>query len=208
MESKQQRFIQYAAEFAKANAVHIWLGGSFQKGNATPYSDVDISVLGDVSAVRRLIYGYGKPVFLSHTTNPPGILIVIYEDGVAVDLEIVKTIRFPETEFFHTEEIKSIEYKRDESAFRELVLRDDEPYQISRLFHRSLSKYLSGKRDIGISVANEIAAFLSEEDVQSPMYYKSRIEEMLDAFSTQYTISNEYETILRSMIGRKSEIGV
>ncbi|MBR6365941.1 MAG: nucleotidyltransferase domain-containing protein [Lachnospiraceae bacterium] len=30
------------AEFATENEIHIWLCGSFQKGTASPYSDVDI----------------------------------------------------------------------------------------------------------------------------------------------------------------------
>ncbi|MBO4766953.1 MAG: nucleotidyltransferase domain-containing protein [Lachnospiraceae bacterium] len=46
------KYIRYAAEFAAANATHIRLGGSFQKGTASPYSDVDISVSGDVRHVK------------------------------------------------------------------------------------------------------------------------------------------------------------
>ena len=48
----QEKYIRYAAEFAAANAIHIRLGGSFQKGTASPYSDVDISVSGDVRHVK------------------------------------------------------------------------------------------------------------------------------------------------------------
>ena len=92
MKGNQQRYIQYLSEFAKENKVHIWLGGSFLKGNATAYSDVDISVCCKAEQAKQLIYGYGDPVFLSRTSNPMGILIVIYEDGVSVDLEIVKSI--------------------------------------------------------------------------------------------------------------------
>lgn len=86
----QEKYIRYIAEFAAENKIHIRLGGSFQKGTATPYSDVDISAEGDEAQVKRLIYGYGQPVFLSHTTNPMGILVVIYADGVQVDLEVVR----------------------------------------------------------------------------------------------------------------------
>ena len=34
-------------------------------------------------------------------------------------------------------------------------------YQASRLFHRSLIKFLSGKQDISVNIANEIAGFIN-----------------------------------------------
>ncbi len=48
----QQGYIQYIREFAGRHNIHIWLKGSFQKGNATPYSDVDIIVCGE-SVLRK-----------------------------------------------------------------------------------------------------------------------------------------------------------
>lgn len=200
MESNQWKFIRYISDFAVANATHIWLGGSFRKGTATLYSDVDISVYGDSDRVKQLIYGYGNPVFLSRTSNPPGILVVVYEDGVAVDLEVVRSIDISGTEYFHKEDIKQREYQRDETAFRDVVSRDDEPYQVSRLFHRSLCKYLSGKKELGVSVANEIAAFMEEEETVSQIDYSSRIKEMAVAFSKRYPMEEAYEKILRDMI--------
>lgn len=46
MKTNQQEFIRYISAFARENKIHIWLGGSFLKGIATLYSDVDISILG------------------------------------------------------------------------------------------------------------------------------------------------------------------
>ena len=200
MQSNQLKFIRYISGFAVANATHIWLGGSFRKGTATPYSDVDISVYGDPERVKQLIYGYGNPVFLSRTSNPPGILVVVYEDGVAVDLEVVRSIEISGAEYFHREDIKQREYQRDENAFRDVVQRDDEPYQVSRLFHRSLCKYLSGKKELGVSVANEIAAFLGGKAIVSELDYSSRIKEMAVTFSKRYPMEEAYERILRDMI--------
>ena len=65
---KQREYIEYVSEYAEAHGKHIWLGGSFLRGNPTPY-------------------------------------------------------------------------------------------QTARLFHRSLIKYLGGKQELGVSVANEIASF-------------------------------------------------
>jgi len=78
----QREYIEYVRKFAEAHGKHIWLGGSFLRGNPTPYSDVDISAVLDKDSLRTFIYGYGEPVYLSYTTNPKGIIIVIYEDGI------------------------------------------------------------------------------------------------------------------------------
>ncbi len=196
----QEKYIRYAAEFAAANATHIRLCGSFQKGTASPYSDVDISVSGDTAQVKQLIYGYGKPVFLSHTTNPLGILIVIYEDGVQVDLEVVSDVMATGEGYFHTDDIGAVKLVRNETIFRELVPRDDEPYQISRLFHRSLIKYLSGKEDAGVSVGNEIAAFLQFGEKLSKENYRDGMRKLLDRFSAAYPMEKAYEGLLRQML--------
>ena len=200
MKGNQQRYIQYLSEFAKENKVHIWLGGSFLKGNATAYSDVDISVCCKAEQAKQLIYGYGDPVFLSRTSNPMGILIVIYEDGVSVDLEIVKSIEKTGVDFFHQEDIKVFDYKRDEDIYKEIVMRDDKPYQVSRLFHRSLIKYLSGKEDIGISIANEIATFLEIADCIDQSNYMKEIRLLLDDFSKLYPLEKEYAKLLEEII--------
>lgn len=197
----QEKYIRYIAEFAAENKIHIRLGGSFQKGTATPYSDVDISVEGDASQVKRLIYGYGQPVFLSHTTNPMGILVVIYADGVQVDLEVVRDFGAAGTGYFHSDDIGAVELSRNETIFRELVLRDDEPYQVSRLFHRSLIKYLSGKEDVGVSIANEIVDFLQTGEVITKENYRDAIWKLLDRFSAEYPMEKEYEQLLRKMPG-------
>ena len=103
MKNNQQQYIEYVKQFAEKSKSHIWLGGSFLHGDATPFSDVDISVLGNCNTVNELIYAYGKPVYISYTHNPSGIVIVIYEDGVAVDLEIIE--KMPKAKFDETVEL-------------------------------------------------------------------------------------------------------
>ena len=34
---KQREYIEYVSEYAEAHGKHIWLGGSFLRGNPTPY---------------------------------------------------------------------------------------------------------------------------------------------------------------------------
>ena len=67
----------------------------FSKGTATEFSDIDIYINTDnPSVVYNFIYGYGRPIYISQTLNPRGILIVIYENGVAVIDGIATDIRW------------------------------------------------------------------------------------------------------------------
>ncbi len=67
-------------------------------------------------------------------------------------------------------------------------------------FHRSLIKYLSGKEDIGISIANEIAAFLETADCIDRSNYMKGIRRLLDDFSKRYPLEEEYAILLEEFI--------
>ncbi len=162
MNSNQRKYIEYVRDYSQTTRTHIWLGGSFLHGNPTPFSDVDISAYTGLDALKTFIYGYGDPIYMSYTSNPEGIIIVIYEDGVAVDLEAIESVDVTDNScFFHMENIKDRVFKRNSSISRVICHRNDLPYQIARLFHRSLIKYLAGKKEAGVSIANEIVAFLN-----------------------------------------------
>ena len=200
MKNNQQLYIEYVKRFAKENKIHIWLSGSFLDGTATVFSDVDISAFCSAENLNTLIYGYGKPVYISFTHKPLGILIVIYEDGVAVDLEIIEKIDITDSEFFHTDDIKLYDYSRNEKLCKEFSLRDDVYYQISRLFHRSLITYLSGKQDIGVSIANEVAEFINCNNVIDKANYRNSITDLLRVFNEQYQLPLEYFAILCKLV--------
>ena len=206
MKSNQQRYIDYIMEFAEKRKIHIWLGGSFRQGNATLFSDVDISAFCHAEELKDLIYGYVKPVYISCTHNPPGILIVIYEDGVAVDLETIESINAVDGEYFHTDDIKTCRYRRNEEICRAFVLRDDIPYQVSRLFHRSLIKFLSGKKDIGASVANEIVTITGSGELIDESDYPRRFAGLLESFHQRYPLPREYLDILRGLVKKLEEV--
>ena len=61
-------------------------------------------------------------------------------------------------------------------------------------------KYLSGKEDIGISIANEIAAFLESADCIDRSNYMKEIRWLLDFFSKLYPLEKEYAKLLEEMI--------
>lgn len=199
MEYNQQKYIEYVTRFAEKNKCHVWLGGSFLHCDATAFSDVDISAYCRYNDLIDLIYGYGKPAYISYTQKPLGILIVIYEDGVAVDLEIIEKIDVEDIDYFHKDDIKAYDYIRNEKMCRDLSIRCDIPYQVSRLFHRSLIKFLSGKKDVGVRTANEIAAFLNSGSYIDEESYKNRINDLLKCFDEQYPLPCGYFDILRRL---------
>ncbi len=200
MKNDQREYIAYVRAFAETNRDHIWLGGSFLRGNPTPFSDVDISAYMGVDSLRDFIYGYEKTVYISYTTNPEGIIIVIYEDGVAVDLEVIESVDVTDNDFFHVESIKNHEFRRNSSICREFCLRNDVPYQTARLFHRSLIKYLAGKKETGVSVANEIASFLGSGSSVTESNYKNGITSLIEDYHAKYPLDTEYRNLCLELI--------
>ena len=206
--NNQLKYIEYINEYAEKNKCHIWLGGSFLRGDATSLSDVDVSIYCDAAKLSDFINVYGTPVFISYTTNPVGILIIIYEDGVAVDLDIIDKIEVTNDKFFHLENIKELNFTRNEAICKELALRNDKPYQISRLFHRSLIKYISGKKDVGISIANEIVTYLNSNVHVNEKNYKNQLAHLLDEINDKYSLDERYYNILDKIFYKLDECGV
>jgi len=200
MESNQRKYIEYARNFAENGRYHIWLGGSFLRGNPTPFSDVDISALLEEDALRAFVFGYGDPIYISSTTNPEGIIIVIYGDGVAVDLEVIDSVDETGDGFFHLERIKDHEYHRNSSICREICQRNDLPHQTARLFHRSLIKYLAGKKETGVSVANEIADYLDSGLSVTESDYKNGIIRLIEQYHAMYPLDAEYHDLCLELI--------
>ena len=200
MMTDKRKYIEYAGNYAESSGNHIWLGGSFLRGNPTPFSDVDISACMDKESLREFIRGYGDPVYISYTTNPEGIIIVIYEDGVAVDLEVVESAEVTDNGFFHMENIKEYEYHRNSNICKEVCRRNDVPYQTARLFHRSLIKFLAGKTETGVSVANEISVFLSSNTSVTESNYKNGIMRLFGQYNDKYPLDTRYRSLCLELI--------
>lgn len=200
MMTDQRKYIEYAGNYAESSGNHIWLGGSFLRGNPTPFSDVDISACMDKESLREFIRGYGDPVYISYTTNPEGIIIVIYEDGVAVDLEVVESAEVTDNGFFHMENIKEYDYHRNSCICKEVCRRNDVPYQTARLFHRSLIKFLAGKTETGVSVANEISVFLGSNTSVTESNYKNGIMRLFGQYNDKYPLDTRYRSLCLELI--------
>jgi hypothetical protein len=71
---------------------------------------------------------------------------------------------------------------------------------MSRLFHRSLIKYLAGKKEAGISVANEIAAFLNSENLIKEENYKDIFVLLLENYKNKYKMDSEYSNLICDLV--------
>ena len=194
----QKSFLNYSERFATVNKINFLLGGSFAKGTATPFSDIDLYMFtGDKAALNKFIYGYGKPVYISQTINPKGIIIVIYENGIAVDLEIMKG-EISISDYFS---LKPQDYNTaeiDSEIADSIVICKDHLYSMSRLFHRSLIKYLSGKQEAGVSVLSEIADEL-QLVYDHNKTYKQNYQRISDRFEQIYSLDEGYRTVLNNL---------
>lgn len=200
MKNNQQHYLIYIKQFAERNKCPIWLSGSFLHGKASAFSDIDIRVFCNTETLNELIYGYGEPVYLSYTHKPLGILIIIYEDGVAVDLEIIAKTDVTGGEYFHTDDLPLNKYTRNENLCKAFSLKDDACYHTARLFHRSLTKFLSSKQETGVSIAKEAAAFLHNNILIDKENYKTSIAALLNAFHAQYPLPSKYLAVLWELI--------
>ena len=78
-------------------------------------------------------------------------------------------------------------------------------YQVARLFHRSLIKFLSGKQDIGVSIANEIVGFIACNLSIDKAHFRRGIADLLKFFNEQYKLPLEYFSLLSELIEKLDE---
>ena len=83
-----KQFLEYAFCFFQEKNCKAILKGSIQKDTAHKFSDIDLVLKRmDKELVREFIFNFGEVVLISRTQRPLGILIVIYSDGLCLDLD-------------------------------------------------------------------------------------------------------------------------
>lgn len=137
--------------------------GSISKRTATEFSDIDILILGDVSqsSVDDIISCYGKPVMTNYTENPKGILILVYENGVSVDLEFRISIASYEIQESVVLVGSVNSFISGEDIIRREIVSEYFPereqwYKDLRLGHRALIKFLSNNEEVALDLLKEM----------------------------------------------------
>ena len=60
-------------------------------------------------------------------------------------------------------------------------------------------KYLAGKKEAGLSVANEIAAYMGIEETIDEGAYNSQMNQLLKSFNDRYKLPEEYLKVLYTL---------
>lgn len=74
----------------QSNDIGLKIQGSFARGTAGCFSDIDLTVFGNITknAIRSILFDFEVPIMINTSEKPPGLLIVAYSQGLAMDLSI------------------------------------------------------------------------------------------------------------------------
>ncbi|MDU5082997.1 nucleotidyltransferase domain-containing protein [uncultured Tissierella sp.] len=208
--SNYKNYIESVYEFCKNNRFSMILKGSLAKGTATKFSDIDLIILGNIDShkVDEIISLYGNPVMINFTENPKGILILIYQDNISVDLDIREAISQQDLQNsmvllkYDTNFIidnKEIIRKRVESNY---ITNRPEWYKVLRLLHRGTIKYLSNKTDSAYDLLEEIKESLISlkiTDLSFNNNFEDDIKCIFDKFYKKFKVDSQIEVLFHNL---------
>ncbi len=208
--SNYKNYIESIYEFCKSNGFSMILKGSLAKGTATKFSDIDLIILGNIdrNKVDEIILLYGNPVMTNFTENPKGILILIYQDNISVDLDIRETISQQDLQNsivllkYDTNFIidnKEIIRKQVESNY---IPNRPEWYKVLRLLHRGTIKYLSNKTDSAYNLLEEIKENLISlkiTDLSFNNNFEDDIKCIFDRFCKEFEVDSQVEVLFHNL---------
>ena len=201
-------FLAYAYDFFTSNHCKAILKGSVYKKTAHKYSDIDLVIKEiDKDTIQQLIYGFGDVALISRTQRPLGIIIVVYCNGLSLDLDFRETVLQDELDNsdslgnpFEKEDI-STEIIRCSNV---LELDDKGDWDnMQRLFHRSIIKWLGGNKALGNSILDEIITFLSSKtniELDTNNDFKEKYKRVLAEYNRHFEFDSKYYNVLDSLL--------
>ena len=95
-----KNYIEYIFKYCEEKGFSLILKGSLVKGTKNKHTDIDLIILGPITNdnMDDIISIYDMPVMTNFTENPKGIFILIYKNGICVDLELRETVLQEEIE--------------------------------------------------------------------------------------------------------------
>jgi predicted nucleotidyltransferase len=164
---KFREYINFISKYCEQSNLTLILKGSLADNSACEYSDIDLIVFGKLKEdnIYEIIYDYNNPLIINISTNPKGMLIITYENGICIDLDIRKTII--EEDIIQKNKIlvnnginlsqSIIRYGLDISDYSNNY--QHELFEIFKLIIKGTNKYLSNKG----TVANEFLIEIKEK---------------------------------------------
>jgi hypothetical protein len=208
--SRYRNYIERIYKYCQDNKFSMILKGSLANGTATKYSDIDLLILGNIDEfkINEIITVYGNPVMTNFTENPKGILILVYQDNICVDLDIRETITQEDLE----SSIVLLKYDTNfivgnEEIIRKKIVLDyiaDRPiwYKTLRLLHRATIKYLSNKIDSAYVLLAEIKEKLNILEINNLNYYgnfEDDIQCIFKELCKKFTVNSEIKVLFNSL---------
>lgn len=201
-------YLQYVIDFCKENKINLLLKGSIATGEATNFSDVDIVVIEDeINIIEKMVSGYKKIIMSNLTERPKGILIIVYENGLCVDIDVRKTVTQDELTssiMLNCENISNFvseELVRNKNIRIPSIPERNEWYKLLRLFHRSLIKKGCLKQKEAESILQEIRIELEDEyQILWSKDYFEDIQLALYFIEKKYAIPTELKNYIQSLI--------
>lgn len=205
-----KEYIEKVYEFCKDNGLSMILKGSLANGKATKFSDIDLIVLGNMDAIKvdELITLYGKPVMTNITENPKGILIIIYEKSLSIDLDIRETISKEDLEDSKVilKNDRNFSISNNEAIRKQIKSPHlpDRPnwYKVLRLIHKGTIKYLTNKTDSAYIFLEEIKESLMSLKI-SDLSYNNNFEDdiicIFNRFCKEFEVDYQVKNLFYSL---------
>lgn len=161
-----------------------------------------------VPKLPKIISLYGNPVMTNFTENPKGILILIYQNNISIDLDIREKISQQDLQNsivllkYDTNFIidnKEIIRKQVESNY---MPNRPEWYKVLRLLHRGTIKYLSNKTDSAYDLLEEIKESLISlkiTDLSFNNNFEDDIKCIFDKFCEKFEVDSQIEILFRNL---------
>ena len=212
-----KNYINYLCEYCKRQGFSLILKGSLATGTAKTHSDIDLILMGKITNadMDHIISQYDNIIMTNYTENPKGIFILIYENGLCIDLDLRDSIVQDDLE-------DAIILNREDSNFavsKQLVRKQDivskylperpEWYKILRIVHRGLIKYLCENRESADVLLSEIKESLDSIGINNLEYAGSFKDDIYTIFSRickEYDVNCEIKSLFLKLLEKSHKI--
>ena len=203
-------YLEKVISFCNNKGLTLILKGSLANGTAQKNSDIDLIIMGNLNNViiDEIITIYDKPIMTNYTENPIGIMILVYNVNVSVDLDIRTSITEEELVddvilIKGTEPIVISKLPERSVIETEYIPIRPDWYKVLRLVHRSLLKHLSGKYDDAIELAHEAREKMSKDlliELDGNKNYQIDIYNIYSAVRNQFEVSPEMNNLFTKLL--------
>lgn len=201
-------YLQYISYVCQIHGINLLLKGSISTGKATKFSDIDIVIIENRDdVIEEIISGYQRIIMSAKTERPKGILILVYKNGLCIDLDVRKSITSEELNrsvLLNCENINDYvksDIMRYEDIYIPSVPEREDWYKLLRLFHRSLIKRLSLKITEAESILQEIKNEIEKDfNVSWRGRYIDDIKIALGCLWEDHTVPEEFNRLIYKLI--------